>query len=108
MGLGKKVSRWHDILLHSRDVVFNFVVEITKESSAKMEVATDEPFTRIKQDTKKANPLLSVIVVGRRCQWATILIMVVGGALIAGSLGIKTYYEVRRLRKIELIKKKET
>ncbi|OWM87544.1 ankyrin repeat-containing protein ITN1-like [Punica granatum] len=48
------------------------------------------------------------IVVGRRCQWATILIMVVGGALIAGSLGIKTYYEVRRLRKIELIKKKET
>ncbi|XP_031371763.1 ankyrin repeat-containing protein ITN1-like [Punica granatum] len=48
------------------------------------------------------------IVVGRRCQWATILIMVVGGALIAGSLGIKTYYEVRRLRKIELIRKKET
>lgn len=36
-----------------RDGVFNFVVEIPKESSAKMEVATDEPYTPIKQDTKK-------------------------------------------------------
>ncbi|OWM87547.1 hypothetical protein CDL15_Pgr022659 [Punica granatum] len=41
------------------------------------------------------------IVVGRQCQVANILIMVVGGALIAGSLGIKAYYEVRRLRTIE-------
>ncbi|KAK2987429.1 hypothetical protein RJ640_018566, partial [Escallonia rubra] len=50
---GKKVSPWHDIPLHLGDGAFNFIVEIPKESSAKMEVATDEPFTPIKQDTKK-------------------------------------------------------
>ncbi|TKY71554.1 Soluble inorganic pyrophosphatase 6 [Spatholobus suberectus] len=50
---GKKVSPWHDIPLRLGDDVFNFIVEIPKESSAKMEVATDEPFTPIKQDTKK-------------------------------------------------------
>ncbi|RDX96040.1 Soluble inorganic pyrophosphatase 6, chloroplastic [Mucuna pruriens] len=50
---GKKVSPWHDIPLRLDDGVFNFVVEIPKESSAKMEVATDETFTPIKQDTKK-------------------------------------------------------
>ncbi|KAK1309461.1 hypothetical protein QJS10_CPA09g00618 [Acorus calamus] len=49
----KKVSPWHDIPLHLGDGVFNFIVEIPKETSAKMEVATDEPFTPIKQDTKK-------------------------------------------------------
>ncbi|KAA0031418.1 hypothetical protein IC582_000192 [Cucumis melo] len=50
---GKKVSPWHDVPLHLGDGVFNFIVEIPKETSAKMEVATDEPFTPIKQDTKK-------------------------------------------------------
>ncbi|XP_059313845.1 soluble inorganic pyrophosphatase 6, chloroplastic-like [Lycium ferocissimum] len=50
---GKKISPWHDIPLHLGDGVFNFVVEIPKESSAKMEVATDEQHTPIKQDTKK-------------------------------------------------------
>ncbi|KAM1382047.1 hypothetical protein TB2_033865 [Malus domestica] len=50
---GQKVSPWHDIPLQVGDGVFNFVVEIPKESSAKMEVATDEPHTPIKQDTKK-------------------------------------------------------
>ncbi|MBA0562267.1 hypothetical protein Golob_007326 [Gossypium lobatum] len=50
---GKKISPWHDIPLHLGDGVFNFIVEIPKESSAKMEVATDEPYTPIKQDTKK-------------------------------------------------------
>ncbi|KAG6761241.1 hypothetical protein POTOM_034449 [Populus tomentosa] len=50
---GKKVSPWHDIPLHFGDGAFNFVVEIPKESSAKMELATDEQFTPIKQDTKK-------------------------------------------------------
>ena len=48
-----QVSPWHDIPLQLGDGVFNFVVEIPKESSAKMEVATDEPYTPIKQDTKK-------------------------------------------------------
>ncbi|KAL0384365.1 UNVERIFIED_CONTAM: Soluble inorganic pyrophosphatase 6, chloroplastic [Sesamum radiatum] len=50
---GKKISPWHDVPLHLGDGVFNFIVEIPKESSAKMEVATDEHFTPIKQDTKK-------------------------------------------------------
>lgn len=50
---GKKVSPWHDIPLQLGTDVFNFIVEIPKESSAKMEVATDEPFTPIRQDTKK-------------------------------------------------------
>ncbi|CAK9160416.1 unnamed protein product [Ilex paraguariensis] len=48
-----QVSPWHDIPLHLGDSAFSFIVEIPKESSAKMEVATDEPFTPIKQDTKK-------------------------------------------------------
>ncbi|KAK1273660.1 hypothetical protein QJS04_geneDACA007910 [Acorus gramineus] len=51
--LDYRVSPWHDIPLHLGDGVFNFIVEIPKETSAKMEVATDEPFTPIKQDTKK-------------------------------------------------------
>ncbi|EFH42877.1 hypothetical protein ARALYDRAFT_358655 [Arabidopsis lyrata subsp. lyrata] len=52
-GSGKKVSPWHDIPLHLGDGVFHFIVEIPKESRSKMEVATDEAFTPIKQDTKK-------------------------------------------------------
>jgi hypothetical protein len=48
-----QVSPWHDIPLQLGGGVFNFIVEIPKESSAKMEIATDEPYTPIKQDTKK-------------------------------------------------------
>lgn len=50
---GKAVSPWHDIPLKAEGGLFNFVCEIPKETSAKMEVATDEPLTPIKQDTKK-------------------------------------------------------
>ncbi|KAE8125936.1 hypothetical protein FH972_020697 [Carpinus fangiana] len=50
---GKKVSPWHDIPLRLGNGIFNFIVEIPKDTSAKMEVATDEPYTPIKQDTKK-------------------------------------------------------
>ncbi|XP_038971635.1 soluble inorganic pyrophosphatase 6, chloroplastic-like isoform X2 [Phoenix dactylifera] len=50
---GKRISPWHDVPLHLGDGVFNFIVEIPKDTSAKMEVATDEPYTPIKQDTKK-------------------------------------------------------
>ncbi|KAG0577491.1 hypothetical protein KC19_5G160300 [Ceratodon purpureus] len=50
---GKTVSPWHDIPLHAGDGLYNFVVEIPKETKAKMEVATEEPNTPIKQDTKK-------------------------------------------------------
>jgi len=54
-GGGRKVSPWHDVPLRAGDGAFHFIVEIPKESSAKMEVATDEAFTPIKQDTKKGN-----------------------------------------------------
>jgi len=49
----KKVSPWHDIPLYNDDGTVNMIVEIPKESQAKMEVATDEELTPIKQDTKK-------------------------------------------------------
>ena len=67
------VSAWHDVPLYADSAkgLLNFVCEIPKESKAKarlggaaglaprlslgaqMEVATDEPRTPIKQDTKK-------------------------------------------------------
>ncbi|PRW33953.1 inorganic pyrophosphatase isoform A [Chlorella sorokiniana] len=50
---GAVVSPWHDIPLYAGDGLVNFVCEIPKESAAKMEVATDETNTPIKQDTKK-------------------------------------------------------
>ncbi|GAB4815497.1 hypothetical protein N2152v2_002543 [Parachlorella kessleri] len=50
---GTTVSPWHDIPLHAGDGLLHFVCEIPKETSAKMEVATDEPKTPIKQDVKK-------------------------------------------------------
>lgn len=50
---GKQISCWHEIPLHAGDGLLHFVCEIPKETSAKMEVATDEPATPIKQDTKK-------------------------------------------------------
>jgi len=52
---GKDISPWHDIPLYNQDGTLNFVCEIPKETSAKMEVATDEPYTPIKQDIKKGN-----------------------------------------------------
>ena len=50
---GKDISPWHDIPLKNADGTVNFICEIPKETSAKMEVATDEPKNPIKQDTKK-------------------------------------------------------
>lgn len=47
-----QISPWHDIPLHLGGGVFNFSVEIPKEANVKMKVATDEPYTPIKQDTK--------------------------------------------------------
>lgn len=52
---GATVSPWHDIPLYTDDGLLNFVCEIPKETSAKMEVATDEENTPIKQDIKKGN-----------------------------------------------------
>jgi inorganic pyrophosphatase len=50
---GKPISCWHEIPLYAGDGLLNFICEIPKESSAKMEVATDEVSTPIKQDVKK-------------------------------------------------------
>jgi inorganic pyrophosphatase len=47
------VSPWHDVPLKNADGSVNFICEIPKETKAKMEVATDEKLTPIKQDTKK-------------------------------------------------------
>lgn len=47
------VSSWHDVPLYAGDGLLNFVCEIPKETSAKMELATDEIRNPIKQDTKK-------------------------------------------------------
>jgi len=49
---GKVVSPWHDIPLFTEDGKLSFICEIPKESAAKMEVATDEASTPIKQDIK--------------------------------------------------------
>ncbi|KAL1559420.1 Ankyrin repeat-containing protein itn1 [Salvia divinorum] len=48
----------------------------------------------------------SYIVVGRKHQWAAILVTVVGGVIMAGVLGTMTYYVVRSKR-IRSIRKRE-
>jgi inorganic pyrophosphatase len=53
---GKPVSPWHDVPVYrdpANTQVVNFVNEIPKGTQAKMEIATDEPLTPIKQDIKK-------------------------------------------------------
>jgi len=50
---GKQISPWHEIPLFAGEGNIHFICEIPKETSAKMEVATDEVATPIKQDTKK-------------------------------------------------------
>jgi hypothetical protein len=54
-GNGNKtlVSAWHDVPLYAGNGAVNFLCEIPKETSAKMELATDEVRNPIKQDTKK-------------------------------------------------------
>ncbi|CAA93107.4 Inorganic pyrophosphatase 1 [Caenorhabditis elegans] len=49
------VSPWHDIpLFANKDKrVYNMIVEIPRWTNAKMEMATKEPFSPIKQDEKK-------------------------------------------------------
>ena len=47
------MSAWHDVPLYTGSSTVNFLCEIPKETSAKMELATDEIRTPIKQDTKK-------------------------------------------------------
>ncbi|KAF8371633.1 pyp-1, partial [Pristionchus pacificus] len=52
------VSPWHDIPLYADESkkVFNMIVEIPRWTNAKMEMATKEPLSPIKQDEKKGVP----------------------------------------------------
>ncbi|CAB3408999.1 unnamed protein product [Caenorhabditis bovis] len=52
------ISPWHDIPLYADETnkIFNMVVEIPRWSNAKMEMATKEAFSPIKQDEKKGKP----------------------------------------------------
>lgn len=52
---GKHISPWHDIPLYAdkSQKTFNMVVEIPRWTQAKMEIATNEPLSPIKQDIKK-------------------------------------------------------
>lgn len=38
--VGTILSPWHDVTLYNKDGTVNFICEIPKETSAKMEVAT--------------------------------------------------------------------
>lgn len=51
-GTEKQISPWHDIPLRNPDKSYNFICEIPKWTRAKFEIATDEPFNPIKQDTR--------------------------------------------------------
>ncbi|CAK5031456.1 unnamed protein product [Meloidogyne enterolobii] len=55
---GNLVSPWHDIPLYADPVakIFNMVVEIPRWTNAKMEMATKEPMSPIRQDEKKGLP----------------------------------------------------
>lgn len=50
---GITISAWHDVPLFAGSGLVNFLCEIPKETSAKMELATTEPNNPIKQDMKK-------------------------------------------------------
>ena len=50
---GGKISSWHDVPLRSPSGNLHVVIEIPRMTSAKMEMATKEVSTPIKQDTKK-------------------------------------------------------
>jgi len=52
------VSPWHDIPLYAdeQNKIFNMIVEIPRWSNAKMEMATKEPMSPIKQDVKNNAP----------------------------------------------------
>jgi len=47
-----KISPWHDVPLFGGDGTLNYLCEIPKETTPKMEMATVEEFNPILQDTK--------------------------------------------------------
>jgi inorganic pyrophosphatase len=49
---GCKVSPWHDINLHRGSKTYHAVIEVSRHSIAKYEIATKEQFNPIKQDTR--------------------------------------------------------
>ena len=48
------ISFWHDIPISPTNGIYNFVCEIPKNTTAKMETSTTENFNPIRQDIKKA------------------------------------------------------
>jgi len=52
------ISPWHDVPLYADESnkIFNMIVEIPRWSNAKMEMATKEPLSPIKQDEKNGLP----------------------------------------------------
>ncbi|KAK9832656.1 hypothetical protein WJX81_007986 [Elliptochloris bilobata] len=54
--IGTVVSPWHDIPLYLKGGLLSFVCEIPAETRKKVEVATDEALTPIKQDVKEGKP----------------------------------------------------
>ena len=57
---GRDVSTWHDVPLRNEDGTLNFVCEIPKDTSAKMEVATVGLLT-LKITTQRADESLSPV-----------------------------------------------
>lgn len=55
---GSYISPWHDIPLFADQAkkIYNMIVEIPRWTNAKMEMATKEPMSPIKQDVKKGLP----------------------------------------------------
>ena len=53
VGDGDRVSYWHDVPLRASSGGMHAVIEIPRLTKAKMEIATEEHGTPIKQDTKK-------------------------------------------------------
>jgi inorganic pyrophosphatase len=66
---GKRVSPFHDIPLHADAAkgIFNMVVEIPKNTRAKLEISKEESFNPIKQDVK--NGKLRFVEYGDGYMW---------------------------------------
>eukprot|EP00605_Chrysophyceae_sp_TOSAG23-4_P001971 GSChrysophyteH1.ASY1.ANO1.2182.1 assembled CDS len=54
---GKRISPWHDIALNAEGGLYNYICEIPKYTTAKMEIALKEPHNPIAQDIGKKGEL---------------------------------------------------
>ena len=79
---GQSISPWHDIPLNAENGQLNFVCEIPKESSAKMEVATVRPLL-----PGLSAPRWSSILHCARCHWHVAGISCPRGGLLRNRFG---------------------